>query len=127
MRKCIKLARLNIKNYKRQSKTFYTILMVCIVLFLITITVSHGFLTISQNYKTDMVKLREIELWPSDDAAFDTSVMQKISNIAHVEDTAQYINASFSQDYTIAIDGVSLTCLSQMRGTNRCFRLLQNL
>lgn len=119
MKKCIILSKYNIKN--RKTKLFSGILLTAITMFLMTLTLSRGFVVICNSYKTDDIKLREIEAWPSNDVQFDNSVSDKVSRVKHIIYASQYINASFENNYLIEIDGVSLNCISEMRGINRRF------
>lgn len=120
MNKCIILAKLNIKNYRKQKRIFSVILVFSLAMFLIAATLSNGFVKISQCYKTDDVSLREIQVWPSDDsAAFDNSTVHKLSSLEHVVGASQRINAFLSQSYTIEIDGTTLQCIPELCGQNR--------
>lgn len=122
MRKCITLARLNIKNYKKQKRFFSVVLTVSLTMFFVASALSDGFVLISQSYRTDDVSLREIQVWPVDDtAAFEHSTVLKVSSMENVVAASQYINASLSQDYIIEVDNIFLQCLPFLRGTNRCF------
>lgn len=121
MTKCIYLANLNIKNYKKQNRGFSVIIVVSLVMLLITTAMSDGFVRISQSYKTDDASLREIHTWPLEDSTtFDKLTVLNVSSMEHVVAASQYINAFLSESYTIDIDGISLHCLPQLRGTNRC-------
>ena len=120
MIKCVTLAKLNIKNYRKQKRIFSVILVFSLVMFLITAALSEGFVKISQCYKTDDASLREIQVWPADDpAAYDNSTVLKLSSLEHVVGASQYINAFLSQSYTIEIDGITLQCLPELYGQNR--------
>ena len=122
MSKCITLAKLNIKNYKKQKRIFSIVLIVSLVMLLLSLALSDGFLLISQSYRTDDVGLREIQTWPFDDpSAFEHSTVLKVSSMENVVAASQYVNAFLSHDYTIDVDGILLQCVPELRGTNRCF------
>lgn len=122
MRKIITLARLNIKNYKKQKRIFSVVLTVSLVMLLVAAALSDGFVLISQSYRTDDVSLREIQVWPANDpSAFEHSTVLKVSSMENVVAASQYINAFLSQGFTIGVDDILLQCAPELRGTNRCF------
>lgn len=99
------LAKLNIKN--RKTKFFSVILLLAVLLFLLTLSVSHGFVTICNSYKTDDVALRQIEAFPVSDNGnvipYDQAISEKVSKVNHVAEAHQTVSVDLQHEYTVKV------------------------
>lgn len=125
MNKWMTLAKLNFKKYKAKSKHFSRSLIFSLLLFLTALSLSGGFLHLSQNYKTDDVKLREIAVFPQDGREFDPQISLKVSQLEHVREASQRITADVRDLYTVTVEGsVPLNCIGLLDGSNRRFSFM---
>ena len=117
------LAKLNIKN--RKTKVFSIVLLMAILLFLLTLSVSNGFVTICNSYKTDDVALRQIEAFPASDKGnvipYDHAISEKVSKVDHVAEAYQKVSVDLQHEYNVKVGEKTLTCYNWIRGTNRRF------
>lgn len=124
MKKSFMIAVMNEKNYRTQNRFFSIILFICISLFIITFTIANGFISISEEYKTDDITLREVEIWDDRSDDLNTEYLKQIASRPEVNDASQFFNIELKSNYTLNVDGNVLQCISMMRGCRRGFSFL---
>ncbi len=110
---------LNLKNVKQ--KMFPAIVAVSTAFFLITLTLVNGFVGISENYKTDDIKLREVEIFPEYVFENNDEILSTISNFQYVERTSQKFFVSMNKNFDVQIGEQTIHCYPYITGRNRNF------
>lgn len=121
MRNAYLLALLNVKNHRRTTLLFASMIAMLLVFYLCTYAVCNGFLVLETQFKTEDVELREISLFVSNEAEYDMAKLNRIRNLPHIVDASQYFNVDQSKPSKIRINDVEIECEKDLRGTNRSF------